>query len=201
MNYLEILSTNLPNKGVLVKKIITYSILCTNIINIAIANEEAAHAEHHASVFDLKYAVLNFIILFGFLGYKLKKPLSDMFDKEAENIKSLMSSAEKQSKDAEAKLGDFNTKIKNIDSELVKITGEYESDAVNFARNLHEETETAIARMKKDLQSKLLGEKKELVDEMNHEMVSKIIAKTKNQIGTNPEKRTNATKKIMAELH
>ena len=177
---------------------IKYSVLCSNLLSVAIANEEAVH--HEPSIFDLKYSTLNFIVLFGFLGWKLKKPLSEMFNKKSEDIKTLMTSAEKQSKDAEERLKTFNTKIKNIDSEIVQINTEYETDTVSFARVQQEETQTTIARMKRDLQSKLEGEKKEMIDDLNHEMISKVIAKAKNEIGTNAEHRKNATQKIITEL-
>lgn len=180
------------------KAFLKYSVLCTSLINIAIANEEAVH--HEPTVWDLKYSTLNFIILFGFLIWKLKKPMSEMFNKKSDDVKSLMNSAEKQSKDAQEKLNVFNAKIKNLESEVVQISSEYETDAVSFAKNLHEETQTSIARMKRDLQGKLEGEKKEMLDELNHEMVSKVIAKAKNEIEKNPENRKNATQKIITEL-
>ena len=182
------------------KVFIKYSILFSNILSVAVAygNEETVH--HEPSVFDLKYSTLNFIVLFGLLGWKLKKPLSQMFDKKSEDIRTLMSSAEKQSKDAEERLKQFSAKIKNLDSELVQINAEYDTDAVSFSKFQHEETQTSIARMKRDLQNKLEGEKKELMDEINHEMISKVIAKTKNEIGTSAEHRKNATQKIITEL-
>ncbi len=183
------------------KLLINLSILMTSIMSMAMAEEHAA--EHHAepSVFDLKYSALNFVILFGFLGWKLKKPLSEMFNKKADEVKSMMNSAAEQSKDAQEKLNTFHTKMKNIDSELVKISAEYDTDTVSFAKNLHEETQMAIARMKRDLQSKLEGEKKEMIDEMNHEMVSGLIAKTKNDIANNADKRKSTTSKLMTGLN
>jgi F-type H+-transporting ATPase subunit b len=180
------------------KALLTYSFLITNIINIALASEEGAHQE--PSVFDLKYSTLNFIILFGFLGYKLKKPLSEMFDKKADDIKTMMNSAQKQSKDAEEKLQHLHGKMKNLESEITQINSEYETDAVSFAKNQHEETETTIARMKRDLAGKLEGEKKELLDEMNHELLTKVIANAKNEIAKNSDHQKNATQKIMADL-
>jgi F-type H+-transporting ATPase subunit b len=162
------------------------------------ANEEATH--HEPSVFDLKYSTLNFIVLFGFLGWKLKKPLSEMFNKKSEDIKSLMNSAEKQNRDAEERLNQFKAKIKNLDSEITQINTDYDNDAVSFAKFQKEETETSIARMKRDLQNKLDGERKELLDELSHEMVSKVIAKAKSTIALSLDHRKNATQKILTEL-
>lgn len=198
MNSRVVLLKNSQNKGVFVNAFIKYSVLCSNLLSVAIASEEATH--HEPSVFDLKYSTLNFIVLFGFLGWKLKKPLSEMFNKKSEDIKTLMTSAEKQSKDAEERLKTYNAKIRNLDAEIVQINAEYDTDTVSFARTQQVETETTIARMKRDLQSKLEGEKKELIDDLNHEMISKVISKAKNEIGASTEHRKNATQKIISEL-
>ena len=74
------------------KAFLKYSVLGSCLISIAVASEEAAH--HGPSIFDLKYPALNFVVLFGFLIWKLKKPMSDMFAKKSEDVKSLMNSAE-----------------------------------------------------------------------------------------------------------
>jgi F0F1-type ATP synthase membrane subunit b/b' len=167
-------------------------------VAVAFAEEEAAH--HEPSIFDLKYPTLNFIVLFGLLGWKLKKPLSAMFDKKADDIKTLMNSAEKQSKDAEERLNQFTSKIKNLESEIIQINADYDNDTVSFAKIHQDETQTSIARMQRDIQNKLESEKKEMLDELNHEMVSQVVAKAKNQIETNSDFKNKATLKIMNEL-
>jgi F0F1-type ATP synthase membrane subunit b/b' len=123
-----------------------------------------------------------------------------MFDKKADEIKWLVTSAEKQSKEAEEKLNLLRTKMKNLDSEIARIVAEYDLDTVSFAKLQHEETQVVIARIKKDLQSKLEGEKKELIDGINHEMITRLISKAKSEIGANSELRKSATRKIMTEL-
>ena len=54
--------------------------------------------------------------------------------------------------------------------------------------------------MKRDLQGKLDGEKKEMLDGLNHEMVSKVVSQAKNAIEKNAEYRNSATQKIITEL-
>jgi F0F1-type ATP synthase membrane subunit b/b' len=159
--------------------------------------EEAAH--HEATLFDLKYPLVNFIILLAILS-KVVKPLREKFKKESIDVKSLMDSAAKNSQDAQERLNSFQAKIKNLDSELVKITTDYESDAAQFAKNQSEETQTIISRMKRDLENKLEGEKKELVDEMNHDLINQVIFKTQSSIKSNSELKAKATNKIISEL-
>jgi F0F1-type ATP synthase membrane subunit b/b' len=159
--------------------------------------EETTH--HEASILDLKYPLINFIILLAILS-KVIKPLREKFNKQAADVKSLMESAARNSKDAEEKLNQFQAKIKNIDSELVKITSDYASEAAQFAKNLSDDTQTTIARMKRDLENKIDGEKKELVDELNNDLIHKVIGVTQTTIKANKEFQVKATQKIVSEL-
>ena len=179
------------------KKIIYYSFLFSSLLSVAVANEEAAHSE--ATIWDLKYPFINFIILLAILS-KAVKPLREKFNKQADDVKSLMDSASKNHKDAEERLNVFQAKIKNLDSELIKIANDYESDSVQFAKNQDQETQTTISRMKRDLENKLEGEKVELMDELNHDLINTVVSKTQNAIKTNKEYQIKATQKIVSEL-
>jgi F0F1-type ATP synthase membrane subunit b/b' len=181
-----------------VKSIIYYSFLFTSLISVAGA-EEAAEAAHHTSIMDLKWPLVNFIILAAILS-KVVKPLREKFNKQAADVKSLMDSAARNNKDAEERLNAFQAKIKNLDSELVKITSDYESEAANFAKIQGEETQTTIARMKRDLENKLEGEKKELSDELNHELINKVVSGAQATIKGNKDFQAKATQKIVSEL-
>jgi len=167
------------------------------ITSVAFAEEEAAH--HEASIFDLKYPLVNFIILLAILS-KVVKPLREKFNKEALDVKSLMDSAARNNQDAQEKLVTFQSKIKNLDSELIKITTDYESDAAQFAKNQSDETQTIISRMKRDLENKLDGERKELIDGLNHDLINQVISKTQTSIKSNTELTAKATNKIISEL-
>lgn len=178
-----------------------YSFYTLSIFLLAITNSFAEEAAHHEpSIMDLKYPFINFAVLVGFIIYKAKKPLSEMFTKKAEDIKSLMESAEKQSKDANQKLQELESKIKNIDSELVKISSDYDKDAATFAKLQSEETETTIARMKRDIEGKLSGEKNELVEQLSHEMLDLVVKNTQKTIGSNLELKNKATTNIIAGM-
>ena len=179
------------------KLILKFSLLFISLTSLLQANEEAAH--HSPSIGDLKYPFINFIILLAILS-KVIKPLKDKFEKNSDDIKSLVNSAAKNNKDAEERLAKYTDKIKNLDSDLVKINTEYETEAAQFAKLHSEETQTIISRMKRDLENKLMGEKKELVEAMNHELLETVIKKTQVAIGGNPEFKSKATNKIISEL-
>lgn len=178
------------------KSIINFLILMASISTTAFA-EEAVH--HEPSVFDLKYPLVNFIILLAILS-KVIKPLREKFNKSADDIKSLMDSASRNNQDAQERLNNFQAKIKNLDSELVKINSDYESDATRFAKSQSEETQSTIVRMTRDLENKLDGERKELIDELNQDLINKVVFSTQATIKSNKEFQAKATQKIISEL-
>lgn len=177
------------------KIVFTFSIL-SSFLSLAIANEEAHSAP---SVLDLKYPIINFIILLMILS-KVIKPLREKFKKENGEVKSLMESADKNHKDAEARLTLFKNKFSELDSELIKITTDYDTDAAQFAKNQSNETQTIIARMKRDLENKLEGEKKELLDALEHDLLNEVIAKAQSAISSNKNLKAQATNKIITEI-
>lgn len=164
---------------------------------VAVASEEAVH--HESSILDLKYPFVNFIILLAILS-KVVKPLREKFNKQADDVKSLIDSAARNNKDAEDRLNKFKAKIKNLDSELIKIVTDYESDTAQFARSQSEETQTIISRMKRDLENKLDGDKAELIDELNHDLINKVVSSTQETIKNNKNYKVKATQKIVSEL-
>ncbi len=179
------------------KAFVKYSFMFVAFANTAMA----ATGEHHEpSITDLTYPAINFIVLFGFLIWKFKKPMSEMFNKKAEEVKSLMTSAAEKSKAAQDRLSTLQNKMKNLDSEVAKIKADYESDASTFTKNQAAETLLVIARVKRDLENKLEGEKNELVDQINHDLINKVIAQTQETIKSSADMKTRATQKIVSEL-
>jgi F-type H+-transporting ATPase subunit b len=160
----------------------------------------AGDAHHEPSIKDLLAPAVNFIVLVGFLVWKLKTPMKDMFDKKAADVKSLMDSAAQKNRDAEERLKTLQAKMANLGSELTKIQNDYEGDVVNFTKVTAEETQATIARTKRDFENKLSGEKNELVEKLNEDLLDSVIAKAQQAISANSDMKTRATSKIVSEL-
>jgi len=180
------------------KTLMKYSFMFAALSATAIAKEGGAH--HEPSIADLTYPAINFIVLVGFLFWKLKKPTIDMFNKKEADVRSLMNSAEEKSKSAKERLNALESKMKNLDSEIAKIKADYEADTNNFAKNQAVETQSTIARVKRDLENKIEGEKTEIIEQMNQDLINKVIEKTQETIRANGEMKTRATQKIVSEL-
>jgi len=167
-------------------------------LSSAMAESKGAH--HEPSIKDLIYPTINFVILVAFLVWKLKKPMNDMFNKKSDDVKSLMNSAAEKNKDAEVRLKMLQAKISGLDKELEKIRADYEKDVANFMSNQASETQANIARTKRDLENKIEGEKKDLVEKLNEELLTQVIAKTQQTINSSSDYKSRATNKIVSEL-
>lgn len=178
-----------------------YSFMFIALATLSTANAMAAAGAHHEpSIKDLMYPTINLVVLLGFVIWKFTTPLSQMFTKKASDIQSLMNSAAEKNKDAEEKLKTLQAKMANLGSELNKIQKDYESDVATFTQTQAAETQSTIERTKRDFASKLDGEKNELVEKLNEELINSVIAKTQQTISGNADMKNRATSKIVSEL-
>ncbi|MBY0413425.1 MAG: hypothetical protein K2Q18_04640 [Bdellovibrionales bacterium] len=176
-----------------------YSFMFVALVSgAAFAAESGAH--HEPSIKDLLAPTVNFVVLLGFLIWKLKTPTKEMFDKKATEVQSLMNSAAQKNKDAEERLKGLQTKMANLGSELSKIQKDYESDVLNFTKTQSEETQSTITRTKRDFENKLEGEKNDLVEKLNEDLLNSVIAKAQQTISANSDMKNRATSKIVSEL-
>lgn len=175
-----------------------YSFMFVALAETVVAAESGAH--HEPSIKDLMYPTINFLVLLGFLIWKLKNPTREMFNKQASEVQSLMNSAAQKSKDAEDRLKTLKSKMANLGSELSKIQKDYESDVANFVQIQAGETQSTITRTKRDFENKLEGEKNELVEKINEDLINSVIAKAQQTISSSADMKIRATSKIVSEL-
>jgi F0F1-type ATP synthase membrane subunit b/b' len=179
------------------KAIAIYSFMFIAFSATAFA-EEAIHSE--PSIKELMYPAINFFVLVAFLVWKLKKPTIEMFNKKADDVQSLMFSAAQKNKDAEEKLKVLQGKLSNLPAELSKIKKDYEHDVVAFTEAQSVETQSTIVRTKKDLEHKLDGEKNEMVETLNEDLLKSVIAITQQTINGSSDMKKRATSNIVSEL-
>ena len=160
----------------------------------------ATGAQHEPSIKDLMYPAINFLVLVAGLIYLLKAKTSAMFTKQAADVTSMMSSAAQKNKDAEERLQSLKGKMTNLSSEVTKIQKDYESDVATFTQAQSAETASVITRTKRDFENKLEGEKNELVETLNNDLLNSVIAKTQQTINGSNDMKNRATSKIVSEL-
>lgn len=173
--------------------IFTYVLLTT-------ASAFAAGDGGHGSAADLIAPAVNVAILAGFLVWKLKKPLNDMFTKKSEDITNTLERASLKSKEAQMMLENEQRKISNLASEMKTLNDQSEIDVKTFEANLSRETQDKIQKMKADATTKIAADKKAIMDELNADLLNQVIAKTKTTIKTNKDFQTKASNKLLQGL-
>lgn len=156
--------------------------------------------EHHASVADLIFPAINAAIFFGFLIFKLKKPVAQMFENNAKEIKEFNDLAEKKSKEAKIKLDMYQEKLSGLDKDVLKIKEETRQDAEKLKAEVSNETKEKIERMNKDAQNKLESEKNAIVKKIYSELVDKVVISAKQEISKDSDKKSKATAKLLSQI-
>lgn len=146
---------------------------------------------------DLLPAFLNFGILFLFLGWKLKKPLTGYFSNKSDEIKSILDRANVKAKEAEMMMQMQKKKIDGMNDEINKIKTDVELQASEFKNNYKKEIDERIEKLKEDANLKVEAERKEQLNSLNETILNNVIAKTKTILRNDSSLSEAATKKVL----
>lgn len=174
-------------------------IFCVAILvqGIAIA---ATGGEHKASIYDLFWPAVNFSIIFGLLIWKLKKPISNFFNRYHEETKDLAEIAAVKMKDAEEQAKEVEEKIRDEEKRVKEIHEKSQGEAHDFGRLLKEETEEQIRRITHDANKKYNHERNALIRAMEEEFLLEVITEAREEIGKNKANQKKAASLILSEL-
>lgn len=177
-----------------------YAFLFLSSITKSFAAGGGHGADHHGSITDLIAPTVNVAILFGVLIWKLKGPLNEYFTKLSADVKNTLERADMKSREAAMMLQNEERKIANLPAELKSIQTQSENEVIAFEKALAKETEEKSHKLKTDAQSKIAADKKNMIDELNAELLEQVIQKTKSAIGTNKDYQTKVSSKLLQGL-
>ena len=159
-----------------------------------------AHGGHHPTMKDLIAPTFNFVILFGFLLYKIKAPMKSFFDTKSKKISEILDRAQVKSKEAQV-LFDLNTrKVKEADHDAANILKAAEEDAKKFAQDCDREAKDKTEKLKSEAFNRVEAEKKVMINQLNKELVDEVILKSKKIIATDNKVKTDLTTKAVKEI-
>ncbi len=176
----------------------TLALISTVIASGAALAAEGGHGGGH--IIDLLPKVVNFGLVFGFMLWKIKKPVSDMFTKNSKDVASLFQVAEQKDKEAQIKLETYEKKLSNLAAEKTKIIEDAKSEASAFEKKTANETAATLEKMKKDTAAKVQAEQNSLTSKLGAELIEEVIAKTKTTVKSSKDNQDKATSKLMAQL-
>lgn len=173
-------------------------IIGITFVNVAFAAAGGGYGEIHWT--DIIHPWINFAIIFGFIGWKIKGMISDAFTKNAEEVESLYIVAEEKDKEAQIKLDALRKKFDQVESAKEKIIQNAMTDAEKFEAKYREEIESNIERLKREAANKVESEKNEMMRELNASLLEQVISKTKTSVKSNDEYRKKAAEKLLSEV-
>lgn len=169
-------------------------------LGIATKAWSSSEGGHHGSISDLIAPAFNVVVLFGVLIWATKDKLKAYFDTQADEVKNTLERADIKAKEAAMMLDNQKRKMANLETEVKNIHGQADTDVVVFEKNLSVETEEKIAKMKVDANSKVVADKKSMMDELNAELLEQVVAKTKLTIKNNKDYQSKVSNKMLQGL-
>jgi F-type H+-transporting ATPase subunit b len=149
---------------------------------------------------DLIVPAINFTIVFGFIFWKAKGPISRMFDENSVKVKELVELAQKRDKEAQIKLDMYQKKMSGVQSEIDGIIKAAESDAQLFETEYVKEVEANMEKMIKDSEHKLESEKNNMIKMLNASLLDEVISKAKNKLSSDKSLNSKTTTNILSKL-
>jgi F0F1-type ATP synthase membrane subunit b/b' len=165
--------------------------------NLAIAGGNGGHG----SVSDLIAPAFNVFVLVSFLVWKLRKPLKESFEKKSDEISNTLERASLKSKEAQMMYENEVRKLNNLNNEIKVIQQQAESDLTLFEKNFVKEVEEKTRKLKNDANQKIVADKKQLVSELNNQLLDQVIAKAKQTIQANKNFQEKTSNKLLKGLH
>ncbi len=169
-------------------------------LGIATKAWSASDGGGHGSITDLIPPAVNVVILFGLLIWATKDKLKAYFDSNAEEVANTLQRADIKAKEAAMMLSTQQQKMANLETEVKNIHGQADTDVTIYEKNLAKETEDKIGKMKIDANSKVAADKKLMIDELNAELLEKVVSKAKATIKNNKDYQSKVSNKMLQGL-
>lgn len=161
----------------------------------------AGGGEHHvASIKDLLWPAVNFTLLFGFMAYKLKKPIAKSFTNNAIKVEEEYKDAGRLSIESEEKITSITAKLQEFDKVKDGIVQSMHDELASFATQTESETKIQMEKTVENGKQKILFEKNRIMSSLNEELVDQVITSLKDKLNDNPELKKQVTDKLISGL-
>lgn len=121
----------------------------------------AEGAEHHGfDLFEYLSTLTNFLIMFGFLAYVIRKPLLKFLEMRRENMAAALRAAKVKQEEAERRLTEYAHKLDHLEEEVQRIVEGYEKEAAADREHLRQEADRAIERLVRETEFTIRQEAK-----------------------------------------
>lgn len=166
---------------------------------MVLGNAYAAGDGHgHAS--DLIPSFVNLGLLLTFLGWKLKQPAKQYFEKKSTSVSEVLERANVKSKEAGMMLQMQQKKIEGMEQEISKIFEDAKTTVSKFKDAYSHDVDDRIKKLKEDATQKIEAEKKQMMDQVNNLLLDEVIIKAKSIIKNDKNINSSVTRNILQDL-
>ncbi len=152
-------------------KIIAAVFIAANVY----ASEAGGEAPSMFSL-DFLFRVINFVILFGGIGYALSKPIKKMLKERSDNVRNAIMEARKAKEDAELKAKYYDEKLSGLEAEIQALKESYRKEAEEERDRIIKEYNEQIAKLKERMAKSIEQETTKIREELMAEASSMAIA-------------------------
>lgn len=139
------------------------------LINGVVFAAEGREAAPSLFSLDFLYRIINFVILFGGLGYILSKPLKSYLKQRSASVKQAIEEAKNAKADAEKKAKYYEEKLVQLENEVSAMMEQFKKEAeeekARIVRESEEQLEKTKERMQKSLEQERIRMKEEVMKE------------------------------------
>lgn len=169
------------------------------LLSLTICSSAFAGGGHgHAS--DLIPSFVNIAILATFLGWKLKKPMTDFFTKKSNDISEIMERASVKAKEAQMMMEMQSKKVEGLEREIEELKKDSQDRLSKFKSEYAQDVDSRIKTLKEDATLKIEAEKKELMLNLNDMLLDQVLTKTKSVLKNDKAVAKKATNNILEGL-
>jgi F-type H+-transporting ATPase subunit b len=155
-----------------------------------------AAGDGHGSPLDLIPPFINFILLFGFIIYKIKKPLGDFFVKKSHGIEETLKRAELKSHESKSLFELASKRLSSLPSEMSKLEAEVESETNQIIKGLKAEAEETKKKQETDLQRRIEAERNQKIKLLELNFLNEAMASVKSKLKNNSQMRSEISKNL-----
>jgi F-type H+-transporting ATPase subunit b len=167
---------------------------------ITSAAHAASKGTHHASIKDLMWPAINFSILFGFIGWKLKGALKTYFKNNADLVKELFEKAKNSHAGAKNLKDEFQSKIANLSVVEDKVMKGTITDVLRFKQESTKDTDERIERLRQDSVNRIEHEKVSGLREIEKDLVENVIGATKDKVNSDSDFRRKVSENLLNQI-
>lgn len=157
-------------------------------------------SEGGAHIQDLFIPTLNFLLLFIPLTLFMRRTLEKLFADNAVSVGEVYELAKQKDSEAKQKLKMYEMKMSKIEEEAEVIARESQEEVLAFDKKHAQEIKQITAKMKTDNLLKIESEKKNVMNELNKELIDQVLFKAKEKIKAQSDIQEKALKKLMSQI-